>query len=106
MAHEAIAQALGISRNTLEKHFNHELTTGAFKKRLEALDALHRQAKKGNVAAIKAYTASLPGAIAPTAPKPEKAPKLGKKEQQQQEALTAQIGTEWQDLLPITALPQ
>lgn len=101
MSHEEIALGLGISRPTLEKHFEHELSVGAYEKRLETLEALHRAAKKGNVAAIKAYGAMTPrAAVTPLepekpAPKPE-----GKKEQQNAEARIAQVGTEWEELLP------
>jgi hypothetical protein len=67
---------------------------------VETLDALHRAAKKGNVAAIKAYNAMTPRAAAP--PRESEKPKLkeGKKAQQQADAVTAQKGTEWEDILP------
>ena len=101
MSHEEIALGLGISRNTLEKHFQHELSIGAYEKRLETLDALHRAAKKGNVAAIKAYGALTPRAAAPPAETDKPAPKPeGKKEQQKADARIAQVGTEWEELLP------
>lgn len=99
MSHEEIALGLGISRPTLEKHFEHELSVGAYEKRLEALDALHRSAKKGNVAAIKAYTAMTPRASAPPEPTKPGKPE-GKKAQQQADAQTAQVGTDWEDILP------
>lgn len=101
MSHEEIALGLGISRPTLEKHFEAELSSGAYAKRLETLDALHRAAKKGNVAAIKAYNAMTPRAAAPPLepPKPPAKPE-GKKAQQQADARIAQNGTEWEDLLP------
>lgn len=97
MAHEEIAIGLGITRPTLSKHYEKELSQGAYEKRLEVLDAMHRMAKKGNVAAQKAYVALTPAAAAPPIPKPE--PK-GKKEQANDEAQTAQQGTGWADLLP------
>jgi hypothetical protein len=102
MSHEEIALGLGISRNTLEKHFELELSTMAYQRRLEALDALHRAAKKGNVAAIKAYTAMTPRAAAPPAevPKPVATKAEGKKAQQQARARIAQAGTEWEEILP------
>lgn len=106
MSHEEIALGMGISRNTLEKYFGHELSTGAYQKRLEVLESLHRAAKKGNVAAIKAYAAIAPRASAPPveperlAAKPE-----GKKAQAQADAQVAQVGTEWEQLLkPTSAL--
>lgn len=100
MSHEEIALGLAISRNTLEKYFEHELSVGAYQRKLETLDALHKAAKKGNVAAIKAYNALTPRAAAPPLDQPDKASKLGKKEQQQADATTAQVGTEWEDILP------
>lgn len=102
MAHEEIALGLGISRNTLSKYFARELTTGAYEKRLEVLDAMHRTAKKGNVAAQKAYVALTPAAAAPPVPKPEP---MGKKEQANADAKTAAAGTEWGDLLPEGVTP-
>ena len=54
MAHEEIAQALGVARNTLEKHFALELSTGAHKRRLSWLVAMDKSARGGNVAAQKA----------------------------------------------------
>lgn len=112
MAHEEIALGLGISRNTLEKHFEHELSIGAYEKRLEVLDAMHRTAKKGNVTAQKAYMALDPHVAAPPIPapppeqpeKPVPEPKLGKKEQAQADAVTAHQGTDWEGLLKPTTL--
>lgn len=97
MSHEEIAIGLGITRPTLSKHFEKELSQGAYEKRLEVLDAMHRMAKKGNVAAQKAYVALTPAAAAPPVAKP--AP-IGKKEQAQADAVTAGQGTEWGELLP------
>lgn len=54
-SHQAIAAALGISRNTLEKVFRAELTSGAARRRMEVLDAMLRAAKRGNVSAMKAF---------------------------------------------------
>ena len=62
-----IAIALGISRNTLEKHFAHELSVVALKKRVEVMVAMQVAAKKGNVAAQKAYLAFTPASAAPPA---------------------------------------
>lgn len=95
MAHEEIAIGLGISRNTLAKYFEGELSVGAYSRRLEVLDAMHKTAVKGNVAAQKAYVALTPAA----APTPVEKP-LGKKEQAQADAVTAAEGTGWDDLLP------
>ena len=53
--HKSIALALGVNRETLCKHFRHELSAGAAAKRLEVMRALFTAAKKGNVAACKTY---------------------------------------------------
>ena len=106
MAHENIALALGITRNTLEKHYARELTIGAAERRLEVMQALRAAAKKGRVAAIKLYLEHEPQIAVPPAPKPEAKPEakpapLGKKEQAQQDAVGAQAGTDWEkDLAP------
>lgn len=94
MSHEQIALTLGISRNTLEKHFAHELSVGACQKRFEVLDSLHKAAKKGSVAACKEYLKQ----SAPATPKPAEKPK-GKKIQAAKEAESAAVGTDWNDLL-------
>jgi hypothetical protein len=103
MSHEEIALGLGISRPTLEKYFEAELSTGAYAKRLEVLAAMHGAALKGNVAAQKAYLALEPGLAAPPAEKT--AEPLGKKEQQNKDAVTAAAGTDWADLLPKHGTP-
>ena len=105
MAHESIALALGIARNTLEKHFAHELSAGAYQKRLDVLLAMHAAAKKGNVAAAKVYAALEPHLIAPpigseagagapapapaAAPAPAKPAPVGKKAQAQADVIGA-----------------
>lgn len=97
MSHEQIAIGLGIDRKTLEKYFEAELSTVAYQRRLEVLDAMHHAAMKGNVSAQKAYLALEPAIAAPPAPKE---PQLGKKEKAQADAKTAAVGSEWHDLLP------
>lgn len=105
MSHEEIALALGISRNTLEKHFEKELSIGAYERRLEVLSAMHKAAKGGNVAAQKAYMQLTPRPAAPPPEKPASKP-LGKKEQAQADAASAQVGTEWGNLLKPAATLQ
>lgn len=113
MSHDSIALALGITRPTLAKYFDAELTTGAAQKRLDALDALFVAAKKGNVSAIKTVLLVSGAVETPQAPgagaskegeKPEAAQapatRLGKKEAQQIAAVGAQDGTDWAGLLP------
>jgi hypothetical protein len=99
MSHEEIAIALGLSRNTLEKHYEAELTTVAHERRLEVMNAQHRSALKGNVAAQKAYLAQSPMIAPPPVPTPEPE-KLGKKAQRDVDATTAAKGTDWHDDLP------
>ena len=84
MPHEEIATALDMTRKDLE--------------RLELVEALHASALAGNVAAVKAYTAlSIKSAGVPL---PEvSAEKVGKKEQRNVDAKTAQNGTGWEGLL-------
>lgn len=102
MSETEIATALGIARGTLRKHFKEELKAGALSKRLEVLDAMHKAAKKGNVSAQRAYLSTVMAMNEPApAPKAKPAaPKKGKKEQAQEEAASATMGTEWDDLLP------
>jgi hypothetical protein len=102
MAHEEIAVALGICRNTLEKHFEKELSTGALGRRMEVLDAMARTALKGNVSAQKSFLAMTPTLAAPPA-EPERS--VGKKEQANADAVTAATGTDWADLLPPGVTP-
>lgn len=102
MSHEEIAIGLGISRNTLEKHFAHELSVGAYEKRIAVLEAMHSSACKGNVTAQRAYMERMPE-IAPTPDEAAVEPKelkRGKKEQANADAQTAQTGTQWEGLLP------
>ncbi len=93
---------LGIARNTLDKHFSEELSAGACKRRLEVLGAMFAAAKKGNVTAQRAYMAMTPR-LAPPPAEPPKPAKVGKKEQQQADAVAAGAGGEWGDLLAPTA---
>jgi hypothetical protein len=108
MRHEDIAIALGISRETLRKHYITELTVVASLRRLEVLQSLHIAAKKGSTSAAKAYLANEPqleappagvgdGAAAPAVPEKQvkMATPLGKKEQANADAKTAHVGTEW-----------
>lgn len=109
MSHEDIALGLGITRPTLSKHFEVELSTGANAKRLEVLVAMFAAAKKGNIAAQKAYMSTVPAIAAPPAASdgagtsPAKAARLGKKEQADVDAKQAGAGTGWGALLNPTA---
>lgn len=107
MSHEEMAIALKISRNTLEKHFQSELSEGAYQKRMEVVSAMHKAAKSGNVAAQKAYMALTPRLSAPpvSPSAPEEKP-LGKKEQADVDAKTAALGSDWESLLPSASMRQ
>jgi hypothetical protein len=104
MTHAEIAVALGIAKNTLEKHYEAELSEGAYLRRLEALEAMHGAAVKGNVTAQRAYLERMPQLVLPPMPTPAEDPKpqqkLGKKELAQAEAKTAAKGTIWDGILP------
>lgn len=102
MSHEEISIALGVSRNTLEKHFEKELSTQALKRRMEVMDAMARTALKGNVAAQKAFLANVPTLSAPPVPKEKP---VGKKEQANVDAVGAEAGTGWDGLLNNNVTP-
>lgn len=106
MRHEDIALALGIARDTLDKHYAHELTTVATMRRMEVLQGLHAAAKRGSSSAAKAYLAIEPQLAAPPAAPsagqdspPQRVRPEGKKAQAAEDAKTAQVGTDWGDLL-------
>lgn len=100
MSHEEIGIAIGCSRNTLEKHFEFELSEGALKRRLDVVQALHRAALKGNVAAAKLYLAGSPQPAVPPLPdEPVEEEKLGKKERADRDAKTAAEGTTWSEII-------
>ncbi len=101
MSHQDIAIGLGISRPTLEKHFMTEISVGANARRLEILEVMHKTAKKGNVAAQKAFLAMTPQLAAPPAgiDGADDAQPKGKKAAALAAAATAGQGTAWGDLL-------
>jgi predicted transcriptional regulator len=99
VTHEEIALGLGISQPTLRKHFAYELTTGAYRKRQEVLNAMFKAAKAGNVAAQKAYCALSVKVAAPPVPLDQPAKPEGKKAQANADAVVAQAGTDWESLL-------
>jgi hypothetical protein len=94
-----IARALGIDAKTLGKHFADELSTGIAKRNAEMLEAMFRAGKRGNVAAQKAWLARQDLEPPPAAGGEAPAEKLGKKEQAQRDALTADEGTSWSSIL-------
>lgn len=103
MSHEELAISLGIARETLETHFEHELAEGAYLKRSEVVAALHAAALKGNASAAREYLARAPDVAVPPTPQADDAAprksKLGKKEQADEDAKEAGVGTDWDPLL-------
>ena len=102
MTHAALASALHIARETLEKYFEHELTAGADEKRLEIQEAMFKAAKKGNVAAARYLSQGVAASAAPVPEIPGAAPSPtadGLKAARDRAATTAQQGTEWQGVL-------
>jgi DNA-binding CsgD family transcriptional regulator len=97
-----IADELGISRNTLDKHYAKEMRTAKLRKQGEAMDLLVNSARNGNSSSIKTLfllmndpqrSANLEAdkAIAEA-----KAPKLGKKEIANIQAHSAAVDTSWE----------
>lgn len=108
MSHENIALAIGISKPTLEKYFEQELSVGASRRRMELLESLHKAGRDGSVSAAKAYLALEPRVAAPPEePQPDPAGvPVGKKAKAKAEAVTAAEGSEWQNLLKPAATVQ
>lgn len=100
MSKEAIAAALGIHYETLNKHFSVDLEVAVAKKTADVMMARYRAAVAGNVAAQNKFL-DLAGAVPPKEPKarPVRPPKRGKKEQAQAEAEAAHETSDWGALL-------
>lgn len=83
---EVIARAIGIDADTLRKHFADELLDGYAMRRKEVVSLMFKEARAGNASAIRRLEEI--GRLANAAEKPETAvaPKLGKKQQQQDTA--------------------
>jgi hypothetical protein len=106
---DRIARVLKISRDTLVKYFAHELEHGVDLVRREQIGNLKRAAKRGSVAAVKALLAlDLVAAPGPKFPADQPAAEevsavapavLGKKDQANLEAQTAEQGTSWGNIL-------
>ena len=106
MTHEEIAIGLGISTPTLRKYFEVELSVHAYLRRLEVYEAMHKAALAGNVTAQRAYAAMSPAPAAPPDPDPAGDSKpAGKKAQAAADAVTAHVGSDWEDLLARPAAP-
>lgn len=109
MSHEDIALVVGVSRPTLEKWYEHELSIGAQEKRAAVMQAVFESAtRKGNVAAAKLFMSHEPRLAAP--PLQEEEPVVeGKKAKAAADAKTAASGTEWDELLTgnnVVAMPR
>lgn len=95
-----MARQLGIAKNTLRKHFAEDIEFGADRVRTAALRDLKRGSAQGKTAASRTLLE-----LSGTAPPPRgedsepPAPVLGKKAQADVAAQTAEIGTDWADLV-------
>ncbi len=107
MSQEDIAIMLRIDAKTLAKHYEEELSVGSREAKAEILEALRKQAKKGNVSAARLLLTGL------QRPEPLREPTdasleiismpsqaTGVKAQRNEDAKVAQKGTEWATLLP------
>lgn len=101
---DRIARALGISRNTLLKHFVEELENGVDQVLTRAYRATLREVEAGNMSAVDRLL-KLRGMLSPTEklPTPDEAvpaePEPGKKEKANRDAMTAHEGTTWGHIL-------
>ncbi|MDB5415092.1 MAG: hypothetical protein JWR10_3427 [Rubritepida sp.] len=96
-----IASVMLISEPTLRLHYEGDLQLGRASKTAEVIEALFLSAKGGNVSAQKAWLAQFrqlndpPQSDAPPANQP-----VGKKDATRAAALSAEMGTGWDGLLP------
>lgn len=100
---DRIARRLGISRNTLLKHFGDELEDGVDQVRAAVLRNLMRESNNGSVSASDRLL-KLPGMIAPAqrleTPAAADDEPMGKKARALHDAKTAENGTSWASLVP------
>lgn len=111
MSTERIAAAMNIPLRTLQRHFAREIELGADRERIRLLRQLRRAANKGSVPAIRellrrndmgAGSAERFAQEGKPVERPLRALPKGKKEIAREEALSAHVGTEWdEDLAPI-----
>lgn len=88
-----IAKAIGISDVTLRRHFAPELAVGKTKVIARVADSVIRQALAGNMTAAIFFLKTKAGW------REQAAEDLGKKEQREAIARTAERGTDWEALL-------
>lgn len=102
-SHYTIARALEIDDDTLRKHFPEELAGGAAKRRREVVEMVFKGASAGNATLIKRLeemTRVSSAEVDPLEPREipaARAPKLGKKEVQRQDAMAAGESSDWGD---------
>lgn len=98
---DTIRRAIGVDDDTLRKHFGEELATGAAQVRRKVVDAVFRGVDGGNAALIRRAEEMTRAATAldeiDASEKAARPTKLGKKEVQHQDALTAGLDNEWAD---------
>jgi predicted transcriptional regulator len=107
MSQDAIAKVLGISDETLRKHFTVELETGAQRRRAEVISLLFANARKGNVSAQKKLEemskmavahvefAGVDDQMATPPARPQKLQRVGKKEEAAEKAASMVQDDEW-----------
>lgn len=98
---ERIAQVIGVSRPTLQRHYQTEINVGAAKVEATLIGNLLAIAKGKNGTALKAIMFSLHCRFGWSAyvPRPTEDKPLGKKEAAEIEAQTAHEDSEWSDLV-------
>jgi hypothetical protein len=69
------------------------------RRRAEIINCFFTQMRRGNVAATKRLEELSATATALATPKPPREEKFGKKAQAQRDAMTAEQGTSWEELL-------
>lgn len=97
-----IARVLGITKSTLRRHYPEELATGHVKANAKVAQNLFRIATgdgPGSGAAAMFWMKCRAGWREVTPPLGAEADEIGKKEQANRDALTAQKGTAWDHLL-------
>src|SRR6478736_9649059 len=91
--------AVGIAAKTLRKHFRAELDAGHSKANAKVAGNLYRIATGSGPEAVTAAIFWLKVRAGCCDPVPTRQHPLGRKEARQIAAETAELGTEWQDLL-------
>ena len=103
--HTDIAKVIGISAPTLRKHFAQELEVGHIQANAQVAQSLFRAATAKDKPSVVAAIFWLKCQAGwreqdPPGDEPPTRPALGKKEQAQEDAKDADVGTGWDGLLP------